>query len=204
MDRQIFEPQRIARRAPGEGANPRAQLRVRCRLVGGQACRDDVELRGGVLPARSVGEPAEHLHGRPFPRRRVLDGQRHPELLIAREAEARRHHAHHGARRAAHRHDAADDGRVVQELSLPDVVAQDHDGLRTRQFVRRLQRPAEQRRHAGERKRRRGDLRQAQGFDAAFAGEDVALAHARGAEFHHRLERAPPDREVVEHSRLHA
>ena len=69
VDRQIFQPQRITRRAPGECANPRAQLRVGGRLVGGQACRGDVELRRGVLPARSVGEPAEHLHGRPFPRR---------------------------------------------------------------------------------------------------------------------------------------
>ena len=204
MDRQIFEPQGITRRAPGEGANPRAQLRVGGRLVGGKACRDDVELRSGVLPARSVGEAAEHLHGRPFPRRHVLDGQWHPYLLIAREAEARRHHAHHGASRAAHRHDTADDRRVVQELSLPDVVTQDHDGLRTRHFVRRLQRPAEQRRHAGERKRRRRDLRHAQRFDTAFAREHVALAHAGGAELRHRLQRPPPDREIVEHPRLHA
>jgi hypothetical protein len=48
----------------------------------------------------------------------------------------------HGAGRAAHRHDAADDRRVVEELSLPDVVTQDHDGLRTLHFVRRLQRSA--------------------------------------------------------------
>ena len=83
----------------------------------------------------------------------------------------------------------------------------EHDirrGRRTLHFVRRRQRPAEQRRHAGERKRRRRDLRHAQGFDAAFAREHVALAHARGAEFHHRLERPPPDREIVEHPRLHA
>jgi hypothetical protein len=174
------------------------------RLVGGKACRDDAELRRGILPARSVGEAAEHLHGRPFARRRVLDRQWHPYLLIVREAEARRHHAHHGASRATHRHDAADDRRVVQELSLPDVVTQEHDGLRTRHFVRRLQRPAEQRRHTGQRKRRRRDLRHAQGFDAAFAREHVALAHACGAEFRHRLERPPPDREIVEHPRLHA
>ena len=31
-----------------------------------------------VLPARAVGKAAEHLHGRPFPRRRVLDRQWHP------------------------------------------------------------------------------------------------------------------------------
>ena len=162
MERQIFEPQRITRRAPGEGANPRPQLRVGRRLVGGQACRDDVELRSGVLPARSAGEAAEHLHGRPLPRRRVLNGEWHPYLLIAREAEARRHHAHHGASRAAHGHDAADDRRILQELSLPDVVTKDHDGPRTRHFVHRLQGPAEQRRHAGERKRRRRDLGHAQ------------------------------------------
>ena len=48
MDHKIFQPQRIARRAPGECANPRPQLRVGCRLVGGQACRDDVELRRGM------------------------------------------------------------------------------------------------------------------------------------------------------------
>ena len=78
MERQIFEPQRIARRAPGECANPRAQMRVGCRLVGGEASRDDVELRRGVLPARAVSEPAEHLHARPLPRRRILDRQWHP------------------------------------------------------------------------------------------------------------------------------
>ena len=189
VDRQIFQPQRITRRAPGECANARPQLRVGRRLVGGKACRDDVELRRGVLPARSVGEAAEHLHGRPFSRRRVLDRQWHPDLLIAREAEARRHHAHHGASRAAHRHDAADDRRVVEELSLPDVVTQNDDGLRTRHFVGRLQRPAEQRRDAGERKRRRRDLRHAQRFDTAFAREHVALAQAGGAELGHRLQR---------------
>ena len=78
VDRQIFQPQRITRRAPGECANARPQLRVGGRLVGGKACRDDVELRRGILPARSVGEAAEHLHGRPFARRRVLDRQWHP------------------------------------------------------------------------------------------------------------------------------
>jgi len=144
------------------------------------------------------------LHGRPFARRRVLDRQWHPYLLIEREAEARRHHTHHGTSRTAYRHDAADDRRVVQELSLPNVIAQHHDRLRTLHFVRRLQRSAEQRRHAGERKRRRRDLRHAQGFDAAFVREHVALAHARGAEFRHRLERPPPDREIVEHPRFHA
>jgi hypothetical protein len=204
VDREIFQPQRITRRAPGECANACPQLRVGGRLVGGKACRNDFQLRRGVLPARAVGEAAEHLHGRPVARRRVLDRQGHPYLLIAREAEARRHHAHHGAGRATHRDDAADDRRVVEELSLPDVFSQDHDRLRTRHFVRRLQRPAEQRQHTGERKRRRGDLRYAQRFDAAFAREHVALAQARGAEFHHRLERPPPDREIVEHPRLHA
>ena len=204
VERQIFEPQRITRRAPGEGANPRSQLRVGGRLVSGKACRDDVELRRGILPARSVGEAAEHLHGRPFPRRHVLNGQWHPYLLIAREAEVRRHHAHDGASRAAYGDDAADDRRVLEELSLPDVVAEDHDGLGTLHFVGRLQRPAEQRRHAGERKRGRRDLRHAQRFDTAFAGEHVALAHAGGAELHHRLQRPLPDREIVEHPRLHA
>jgi hypothetical protein len=62
----------------------------------------------------------------------------------------------------------ADDRRVLQELSLPDVVSQDHDGRRTRHFVHRLERPAEQRRHTGERKRRRRDLRHTQRFHAAF------------------------------------
>jgi hypothetical protein len=136
-------------------------------------------------------------------RDRAIDRQWHPYLLIAREAEARRHHAHHGASRATHRHDAADDCRIAEELSLPDVVTQDHHGLRMH-FVRRLQRSAEQRRHAGERKRRRRDLRHAQRFDTAFAREHVALAHARGAEFRHGLQRPPPDREIVEHPRLHA
>jgi hypothetical protein len=204
VDRQIFQPQRITRRAPGEGANAGPQLRVGGRLVGGSACRHDVELRRGIPPARSPGKAAEHLHGRPFARRRVLDRQGHPQLLIAREAETRRHHAHHGAGRASHRHDTADDRRVVEELSLPDVVTQDHDGLRTRHVVRRLQRSAEQRRHAGERKRRRRDLRHAQRFDTALAREHVALAHAGGAELRHRLQRPPPDREIVEHPRLHA
>jgi hypothetical protein len=50
--------------------------------------------------------------------------------------------------RATHRHDAADDRQILQELSLPDVVTEDHDGLRTLHFVRRLHGPAEQRRHA--------------------------------------------------------
>jgi hypothetical protein len=204
VDRQIFQPQRIARCAPGECANARAQLRVGGRLVGGRACRDDVELRRGVLPARSAGEAAEHLHGRPFPGRSILDRQWHPRLLIAREPEARRHHAHHRARRAAHRHDTADDRRIVEELSVPDVVTQDHDGLRSLRFVRRLQRSAEQRRHAGERKGRRRDLRHAERFDTAFAGEHVALAHPGGAKLGHRLQRPPPDREIVEHPRLHA
>jgi hypothetical protein len=71
VDQQIFQPHRITRRAPGECANARAQLRVGCRQVGGKVCRDDVELRRGALPARSVGEAAVHLHGWPFPRRRV-------------------------------------------------------------------------------------------------------------------------------------
>ena len=78
VDRQIFQPQRIARRAPGECANPRPQLRVGCRLVGGQACRNDVELRRGVPPACTISEPAEHLDGRTFARRGLVDGQRHP------------------------------------------------------------------------------------------------------------------------------
>ena len=55
----------FTRRAPGECANARPQLRVGGRLVGGKACRDDVELRRGILPARSVGEAPEDLHGRP-------------------------------------------------------------------------------------------------------------------------------------------
>ena len=78
MDHEIFEPQRIARRAPGKCANARPQLRVGGRLVGASACGDDLELRRGIPPARSVGEAAEHLHGRAFPRRRVLDRQWHP------------------------------------------------------------------------------------------------------------------------------
>jgi hypothetical protein len=204
VDRQIFQPQGITRRAPGECAHPRTQLCVGCRLVGGEARRDDVELRRGILPARAVGEPAEHLHGRPFARRRILDGQGDPQLLITREAEARRHHAHDGASRAAHRHDAADDRRIGQELPVPDVVTQDHDGFRTRRFVCGPQRPAEQRRHTGERKQRRSGLGDAQRFDAAFAGEDVALADAGGAEVRHRLQGPAPDREIAEHPRLDA
>ena len=47
------------------------------------------------------------------------------------------------------------------------------------------------------------DLRHAQGFEAAFAGEHVALAHAGGAELRHRLQGPPPEREIVEHPRLH-
>src|SRR5262249_27846341 len=132
------------------------------------------------------------------------DRQGHPYLLIVWEAEARRHHAHHRAGRAAHRHDTADDRRVVEELSLPDVVTQDHDGLRTPDFVRRLERPAEQRRHTGERERCRRYLRPRQRFDAAFGREPVALADAGGAEFYHRLQRPPPDREIVEPPLLHA
>ncbi len=162
MDGEIFELQRITRRAPGECANPRTQMCVGDRLVGGEASRDDVHLRGGVLPAHSVSEPAEHLHGWTFSWRRVLDGQWHPQLLITRKAEARRHHADDRASRATHRHDASDDCRVVQELSLPDFVRQDDDRLRIRHFVRRLQRPAEQRGDAGEREGRRGDLGDAQ------------------------------------------
>jgi hypothetical protein len=50
---------------PGEGANARPQLRAGGRLVGGKACREDVELRRGIPPARSVGEASEYLHGRP-------------------------------------------------------------------------------------------------------------------------------------------
>jgi hypothetical protein len=174
------------------------------RLIGGKARRDDLELSGGVLPARAVGKAAEHLYGRPLPRRRVLNRQWHPHLLIPGEAEAERHHAHDGAGRAADRHDPADDRRIVQELSLPDVVTQNHDGLRARHFVGRLERPAEQRPHPGQRKRRRRDLGHAQRFQTAFPREHVAVAHARGAEFGHRLERSPPDREIVEHPRLHA
>ena len=52
------------------------------RLVGGEACRGDIEVRPGVLPARSVSEPAEHVHGRPLARHRILDGQWHLQLLI--------------------------------------------------------------------------------------------------------------------------
>jgi hypothetical protein len=78
VDRQIFQPQRITRRAAGEGANARPQLRVGGRLAGGKACRHDVELRRGILPGRSVREAAEHLHRRPFAGRRVLDRQRYP------------------------------------------------------------------------------------------------------------------------------
>ncbi len=188
-------------------ANARTRVRNCAWVVGcSAAARAETtsSLRRGVLPARSVGEAAEHLHGRPFARRRVLDRQWHPELLIVRKAEARRHHADHGASRATHCHDAADDRGVVPELSLPDVVTQEHDGLRTRHVVGRLQRSAEPRRHARERKRRRRDLRHAQRFDTAFAREHVALAHARGAEFCHRLQRPPPDREIVEHPRLDA
>jgi hypothetical protein len=55
------------------------------RLVGGKACRDDVELRRGILPARSVGEAAEHLHARPCPRRRVLDRQWHPVVRLMKK-----------------------------------------------------------------------------------------------------------------------
>ena len=204
VERQVFEPQRITRRAPGEGANTCSQLRVSRRLAGGGLCRDEFELRGGILPGRSLGEAAEHLHGRTLAWRRILDGQRHPELLIARESEARGHHADDGPGRAADVHHAADDRRVLEELSLPEVVTEDHDRVRTRHFVRRPQRPAEQRRHAGERKRRRGDLRHPQRFDATFPREHVALAHANSAEFRHRFEGSPPDREVVEHPRLYA
>ena len=49
-----------------------------------------------------------------------------------------------------------------------------------------------------------GYLTERVGFDAAFASEHVALAHARGAEFRHRLQRPPPDREIVEHPWFHA
>jgi len=38
----------------------------------------------------------------------------------------------------------------------------------------------------------------------AAAELDVALAHAGGAELRHRLQRPPPDREIVEHPLLHA
>lgn len=82
---------------------------------------------------------------------------------------------------------------------MPDVVPQDHDGRGAADFVRRLQWPAEQRLHPGERKWRRRDLRHAQGFEPPFTREHVALAEVGGAELDDRVQRPSPDREIVEH-----
>ena len=56
-----------------------------CRLVRGQPYRNQVELRGSVLPARFAGKPAEHLHRRPFARRCLLEGVDELGFLMAQD-----------------------------------------------------------------------------------------------------------------------
>src|SRR3954469_14948526 len=99
----------------------------------------------------------------------LLDDERHPELLLPAEGEARRHHTQDLHRRAAHLHGAADDAAVAAEHGLPRPVRQDEDVVASRLVLVRQERSAEERAHAEYREDVQAEAEAAERYRVALA-----------------------------------
>jgi len=186
------------------GKDPRPERRVRVGKIGSPALPDNRQLR---LRRRQIGvrgEPSEDVEHRAPPAWIVggLEAQRHPVVLVLREAEAVWHDADHRVRRVADDHRRSHDAQIGVEAPPPLVIADDEHRRRPLALVIVEQKPSMKGRHPRDAERRRADLRDAHRFCRPIGRRQIPYQQAVSPEIIDGLQAAPPRGGVMERARL--